>query len=198
MMIVGDAFNAPGRTTRVKANELLTAGLLTLRRATGADADGLSRFAAGTFVDAFGAQNDLADVEAYVAAAFSPAAQAVEIGDAAAYVVLADVAEPAGRSLVGYAHLLEDPGGSTGELKRLYVDARWHGSGLARLLIDEVIAECRRRGATRLRLGVWERNSRAIAFYEKVGFRVTAKQTFKLGEDTQTDLVMELDVAGRV
>lgn len=177
---------------RMKA--LVISGEVALRRATAADADRLSRFAAETFVDAFGAENTLSDVEAYVAEAFTPTVQKAEVLDPTAYVLLAELAEPAGPSLVGYAHALESANGSTGELKRLYVDAQWRGSGLARLLIDDVIAECRRRGAERLRLGVWERNSRAIAFYEKVGLRVVGKQSFRLGEDEQTDLVMEMDL----
>ncbi|HEX7807692.1 MAG TPA: GNAT family N-acetyltransferase, partial [Thermoanaerobaculia bacterium] len=39
-------------------------------------------------------------------------------------------------------------------------------------------------------LGVWEHNPRAIAFYEKCGFRITGKHPFLLGSDLQTDLVM--------
>jgi hypothetical protein len=37
---------------------------------------------------------------------------------------------------------------------------------------------------------VWERNSRAIAFYEKWKFRVVGEQAFLLGTDVQKDLLM--------
>ena len=46
-------------------------------------------------------------------------------------------------------------------------------------------------GATRVWLGVWEKNARAIAFYAKCGFRDVGSQPFLLGSDLQTDRVME-------
>ena len=36
-------------------------------------------------------------------------------------------------------------------------------------------------------LGVWERNPRAVAFYENYGFTHVDEQTFVLGNDEQTD-----------
>ena len=40
---------------------------------------------------------------------------------------------------------------------------------------------------TRLWLGVWEHNLRAIAFYRKCGFVQCGAQPFLLGTDLQTD-----------
>jgi ribosomal protein S18 acetylase RimI-like enzyme len=39
-------------------------------------------------------------------------------------------------------------------------------------------------------LGVWEHNPRAIAFYEKQGFRKVGRHTFMVGSDVQYDDVM--------
>jgi ribosomal protein S18 acetylase RimI-like enzyme len=39
-------------------------------------------------------------------------------------------------------------------------------------------------------LGVWEKNTRAIKFYQKNGFEAFDKHTFKLGSDAQTDIMM--------
>jgi diamine N-acetyltransferase len=44
--------------------------------------------------------------------------------------------------------------------------------------------------ATTVWLAVWQRNARAIAFYEKHGFHCTGTQPFLLGSDLQTDDVM--------
>jgi GNAT superfamily N-acetyltransferase len=73
---------------------------------------------------------------------------------------------------------------------RFYIDARWHGTGAARLLMHAVDDEARRRGARAVWLGVWERNPRAIRFYEKCGFRDVGTQRFLLGTDVQRDRVM--------
>ncbi len=56
------------------------------------------------------------------------------------------------------------------------------------------IGEARQAGHRTLRLGVWERNSRALAFYRKWEFRVVGKQIFQLGADPQNDLLMERSV----
>ncbi len=45
-------------------------------------------------------------------------------------------------------------------------------------------------GAKTLWLGVWERNDRAHAFYEKCGFADVGEHIFLFGTDPQTDRVM--------
>jgi diamine N-acetyltransferase len=52
--------------------------------------------------------------------------------------------------------------------------------------------EATARGAETLWLGVWEQNSRGIAFYRKCGFADVGTQTFVLGSDPQDDRVMAL------
>jgi hypothetical protein len=41
-------------------------------------------------------------------------------------------------------------------------------------------------------LGVWEHNHRAKAFYERWGFGAAGVEIFRLGNDNQTDLLMQL------
>jgi ribosomal protein S18 acetylase RimI-like enzyme len=75
-------------------------------------------------------------------------------------------------------------------VQRLYVDARYHGKGVAALLMDACIDAARRYDTKALWLGVWEHNPRAIAFYAKCGFVEVGEQVFPLGGDLQRDLVM--------
>jgi diamine N-acetyltransferase len=177
---------------RMDISEMLKSGDLAIRRATTDDAGQLSRLAAQTFAQTFGAQNRPSDMELYLAKAFTPKVQAKEISDRSARLILAEYRQGSGKTLVGYTHLVESETPLLMDLSRLYLDAAWKGSGLAQLLMKEVLEDCHRRGARRLQLGVWEHNPRAIAFYRKIGFQVTGKQAFKLGEDLQTDLVMEM------
>lgn len=76
------------------------------------------------------------------------------------------------------------------ELKRLYVARAWHGRGVAQALMNAVLDAARARGAKTLWLGVWERNPRAVAFYEKYGFTRVGEHSFILGSDVQTDWVL--------
>ncbi|MBZ3691936.1 GNAT family N-acetyltransferase [Phyllobacterium calauticae] len=165
---------------------------IILRSATTDDASALSSFAARCFQETFGPDNKPSDMKAYLSNAFSPAIQAAEIADDAAIVILALDDRATTGQLAGYAHLVTHD--TDIQLKRLYVDASWQGCGLATRFMDRIFEECRWRGTDRLWLTVWTQNHRAIAFYEKIGFRVSGAETFMLGEDAQTDHVMEMAV----
>ncbi len=41
-------------------------------------------------------------------------------------------------------------------------------------------------------LGVWEKNPRALRFYQKIGFQEFDKHIFTLGNEKQTDIMMKL------
>ena len=81
------------------------------------------------------------------------------------------------------------------EIQRLYVDAAWHGRGIAHELMALAIARATATAATTLWLGVWEENPRAQAFYRKWGFAVVGEHIFRLGDDPQRDLLMSRPVA---
>lgn len=162
-----------------------------LRLATPADASSLAVFAEAMFRDTFSADNTPDDMEAYCAGAFGEALQRAEIEDPALSTVLA---EDAGR-LVGYVQFgagdapdcVSPP---AWELRRLYVEPESKGSGLARELMARAVSGALAGGAASLWLGVWERNPRAVRFYEKAGFAVVGDHVFQLGRDPQRDLIM--------
>ena len=52
----------------------------------------------------------------------------------------------------------------------------------------------RAQGKSVIWLGVWEHNDAAIAFYKRMGFVQFGSHDFVLGEDRQTDLLMEAAV----
>jgi GNAT superfamily N-acetyltransferase len=137
----------------------------------------------------------------YLAEAFGVERQRAEIADPGAIVLLAEGDDGARGELAGYAHLVETAppdvvrGPAPIELKRFYVARALHGQGVARLLMDAVLDAARERGAGTVWLGVWERNPRAIAFYEKCGYARVGEQRFVLGADVQTDWVMARSVA---
>ena len=76
------------------------------------------------------------------------------------------------------------------ELQRFYVDRAWHGRGIAQRVMAAARDAARQLGGRTFWLGVWERNPRAIAFYEKCGFRDVGSHAFRLGGDLQTDRIM--------
>jgi ribosomal protein S18 acetylase RimI-like enzyme len=64
-------------------------------------------------------------------------------------------------------------------------------------MMDAVIDAARERGTGTLWLGVWERNTRAQAFYRKFGFVDVGSHTFMLGTDVQTDRLMARTIRRR-
>jgi diamine N-acetyltransferase len=166
----------------------------TIRIAASTDAERLSELAVRTFRDTYAEHNRPENMAQYLAAHFSPRLQAVELADPRMATVVAE----AGPQLIGYAQLRPGtppdcvPGTDRLELSRIYVDRPWHGRGVAQALMTATVREATARGARTLWLGVWERNSRGIAFYRKCGFADVGTQTFLLGSDRQTDRVLTL------
>jgi diamine N-acetyltransferase len=169
----------------------------TIRFATVADAVRLRSFAVETFRETYAEHNSPANVERYVAEAFTVERQTAEIRDANSAVLLAEHTDDAGVvQLMGYAQLMRGPapvavaGPDPMELRRFYVAHQWHGQGVAKTLMGATLDAARDRGARTLWLGVWDRNARAIAFYAKHGFARVGEHTFVLGEDAQRDWLL--------
>lgn len=86
-----------------------------------------------------------------------------------------------GERFAGFASL--GPTNETGMMKlhKLYLLPELHGRGLGTLLLKHCEAEARGLGARRLILAVNKRNSRAIASYERNGFRTVDSVVTDLG-----------------
>jgi ribosomal protein S18 acetylase RimI-like enzyme len=164
-----------------------------IRRATEADVAALTDFGARTFLESFGKDNTVEDMQKHLESAWRPELQRAEVLDPALDTLLA---RDASGSLAGFAQLRDQraPNGVATtrpvELWRFYVDKPWQGRGLARALMTAVEDRARARGGRELWLGVWERNERAQAFYRKCGFEKVGTQIFVVGTDPQTDHVM--------
>lgn len=76
------------------------------------------------------------------------------------------------------------------EIHRIYVDAPWHGKGVATLLMQAACDDAAKRGADRVWLGVWENNARALRFYAKHGFVEVGEHVFHVGSEAQRDILM--------
>ena len=80
------------------------------------------------------------------------------------------------------------------ELSRLYAHQKRIGQGVGQMLMDACVERARAENCDVMWLGVWEYNPRAQRFYEKNGFRIVGSHVFQLGEDAQTDLLMQREL----
>lgn len=169
---------------------------VTIRRAGPEDAGLLAELGARTFKDTFAADNDPQDMASYLASAFSTEQIASELADPLSTWLVAEIE---GRA-AGYAKLHAGraheavSGPRPVELARIYAAREWLGRGVGLALLESCLEEARAGGHRTIWLGVWERNTRARAFYRKHGFRDIGTQLFQLGSDTQTDAVMEREL----
>ncbi|MBG8553465.1 GNAT family N-acetyltransferase [Hymenobacter guriensis] len=168
---------------------------IQVAKRTAAVAAQLADLGRQTFHDTFAADNQPEDMAAYLAASFSPDIQLAELQQPEITFLLAYFEQ----ELVGYAklHIGSDlglPPEKVGvrqlEIERLYVREDWIGTGLGASLMRRAIEEARLQSCRAVVLGVWEKNTRALAFYGRFGFKTIGQHTFALGTDIQQDLIL--------
>ena len=165
---------------------------MDVRTALPSEATELAALGARLFRSTYTGQVPVLDMDIHVAAAFTPAAQAREIGDPGGAVL---VGEEAG-ALMAYAQLrtsappLANADPDSLEIARFYLDPSLHGTGFAGTLMAACLDWARGRGKRTAWLQVWELNKRAIAFYQKEGFADRGQTTFQVGNILYRDRVM--------
>lgn len=183
---------------------------IRIRTAEPADNVLLADLGARTFSQAFAADNTAANMADYLARSFSPAKQAAELADPTALFLIAESAttqsatNQRSATAIGYAKLHATPpqpglsGDNPVEIVRLYVVESWIGHGVGAALMAACLATAVARGHDAVWLGVWEHNTRAIAFYERWGFARFGEHTFELGSELQTDFLLGRQLDGSV
>lgn len=171
---------------------------IQIRQATTGDAQPLTDLAYTTFWDAFAhhPKNAPEDLNHYMRQAFNLEQITVELADENSIFLIAEIeSKPA-----GYAKLIvgNTEEGITAtrpiELSRLYSHQEFLGKGVGQNLIDACFEYAKTHSHDVMWLGVWEYNPRARRFYERNGFCEVGKHTFQLGNDSQTDLLMQREI----
>ena len=80
------------------------------------------------------------------------------------------------------------------EIERIYVLKDFQGKKIGQKLYEKAVEVAKQNKVKYIWLGVWEKNQKAIDFYEKNGFVPFDKHIFVLGDDEQTDIMMEMEL----
>lgn len=175
---------------------MVPAPAVGFREAVAGDAGWLATFGRRIFDATFGPHNAAEDMRTYLEMHYSLERQAAEIARPRSKIWIAELEG----TRVGYTQLMLDAprvelaGEPATEVNRFYVDAAWHGRGIAAAMMAHCFEESRTLGARWTWLAVWSKNERAIAFYRKAGFEKIGEQIFVLGTDRQRDWVMARDL----
>jgi len=116
---------------------------------------------------------------------YSPASLEKQINEGSQFIFVYEDGEPVGFA----AYLLKGHG--IYKLDKIYILPSQQGKGTGRFVIDHIINEIRKEGATALQLQV-NRMNKAKSFYEKFGFVVIDYREFDIGNGhVMDDYVME-------
>ena len=166
---------------------------ISIRECTVRDLELLQQIGYDTFDETFRSLNTTETINAYLAEAFSREKLLSEMmsGSCSFYFMYCK------NELIGYLKLNEALGQSdlndpdSLEIERIYVRKEYKGQGLGKILIDYALKKAVESGKQYVWLGVWERNTTALAFYEKVGFKEMGKHSFRMGDELQTDYILK-------
>ncbi len=153
-----------------------------------------------TFVSTFEKQNNPEDFKAYLETAFNKEQLKKELlgENTSFYFVYND------KNLVGYLKLNEkgaqtEPFGNTSiEIERIYVLEEFQGHSIGKEMMLKIIQIAKEKHLIFVWLGVWEMNTSAIRFYERLGFVKFDTHPYYIGNDKQTDWLMRLDLVQNV
>lgn len=166
--------------------------MTVIRKVELAEAGLLLDFSKKTFYDFFAHLNDLSNIDAYSAVAFTLEKIKSELSnpDSEFYFAVLD------GQVAGYLKLnfgdaqTEFRDKKALEVERIYVSAEHHGKHIGRQLLNFAVDTAIKNQFEYVWLGVWEHNHKAIGFYQHHGFEVFSSHEFLLGDDRQTDLLM--------
>ena len=166
---------------------------LAFRKCSLTDINTLKNISVGTFKSAFEAQNNPEDFKVYINHAFSIEQLLKELSSPYSmfYFALSK------NEIIGYFKLnildnqneFKEYNGI--ELERIYVLPDFQNNGFGSFMLGEVIRLAKSLQKSYLWLGVWEKNSEAIKFYQNKGFKKIGTHPYWIGTDEQTDWLMK-------
>jgi len=180
------------------SSSLSTLETLQFRRAAQSDAELLAAFARTVFIETFSARNTPENMTHYLNASLTNEKILEEILDPENTFVLVEhqqVIIAYYKLTVGFetihpsipALFLEK---ASIMLERFYVDFAWHGSIVAKQMMQHCLDLAASLQKDCIWLGVWENNFRAQKFYQKWNFEIVGSHPFVMGDETQTDYWM--------
>ena len=167
---------------------------IEIKRIVSNDVVALQNISSQTFIETFAEVNTSENMASYLAEEFSLEKLSAELINPNIEYYFASI----GKEVIGYLKLnfgiaqKELQNENSLEIERIYVSKEYLGKQVGQLLLGKAIAIANDKKLDFIWLGVWEKNQRAIRFYEKNGFVVFDEHLFILGDDKQTDLLMKL------
>lgn len=169
---------------------------IEIKKAVIADLEALQQISTQTFTETFASENSVENLKNYLEESFNLEKLRSEINNPDSHFYLA----LSGSETVGYLKInfrdaqTEKMHRNAIEIHRVYVLKAFHGKKIGQLLLDQAIKIAKESKAEYIWLGVWEENHNALNFYTKNNFIQFDKHIFTLGDDKQTDLLLQFKI----
>jgi diamine N-acetyltransferase len=169
---------------------------IEIRKATVSDLETIQKISIQTFTETFAAVNTPENITDYIKDSLNTEQLSAELNNLSSQFYIAYSND----EVVGYLKInfgdaqTETINENALEVQRIYVLQNFHGKNIGQLLLDEVKKIAQTTDVDSIWLGVWEENHRALRFYTKNEFVVFDKHVFKMGNDEQTDLLMQFQI----
>jgi len=165
---------------------------MEIRKANFGDIDILVSLSWKTFYDSFHHLNTISNLNAYMNKAFTRERLLDELENENSAFYFAKNTN----HVIGYFKInrkdaqTEFKDDTCMEIERIYLDQDHQGQGYGTEMLNQVKLIALDEGLRYLWLGVWEKNARAIQFYQKNGFDVFSEHEFQMGDEVQIDKLM--------
>ena len=167
--------------------------ILEIERIGLSELKALQELSRKTFCDAFSSSTSPEDMQAYLDTAFSDKQLASELQQTDSHFYFARMqGQPVGYLKLNFGKAqTEELEGYGLEIERIYILQAFQGRQIGQQLIARAIGIAKALKMEHVWLGVWEKNSGAIALYQRTGFVQVGSHPFMMGKDQQRDLILK-------
>jgi diamine N-acetyltransferase len=157
------------------------------------DLDALVSLGIETYRGTFDGMTSARVMDEYLETAFDSGKVGRELSDSNSQFLFLEVAG----KIAGYLKVNEngaqtDLRGPDGlEIERIFLRKGFQGQGFGRVLLEKALEIAGQKGKRYAWLGVWEKNTAAIRFYERMGFEKAGTHDFFMARERQTDWIMK-------
>lgn len=156
------------------------------------DIEALQAIAKQTFTETFGSQNTAEDLAKFLSEEYAFDKLKAEVENPESFYYFCYFED----ELAGYLKLnvgaaqTEPDYPEALEIQRIYVLQKYQGKRIGLAMMQQALAVAEELKKLQVWLGVWEKNLKAQAFYQKSGFKKVGSHDFILGNDKQTDYIL--------